>query len=93
MSITKSQVDLWQGDTEVHGPSLKMEGRAFGYVAGDEGGFFFTWMDTLDATIASVEEDEMDGAGDLDAEEVADFLREYLPTTRRGRRMWADGDE
>lgn len=89
-TITKSQVDLWQGETEIHGPSVKCGGRAFGYAHGDDGGYFFTWMDTLDATLASVEEDEVDGNGGLDQNAVAKFLRGYLPTTRRGRKMWAN---
>jgi hypothetical protein len=79
-SVTKSQVDLVQGDDE--------QGRKFGYVCGDDGGFFFTWGDTLDATLASVEEDEVDGDGGLDAGEVVGFLRDYLPKTKRGREAW-----
>lgn len=81
-TITKNQVDLDQGEGK--------DGRIFGYVAGEGGGFFFTWMDTLDAALASVEVDEVDGDGDLDETEVVDFLREYLPTTKLGRRMWDD---
>lgn len=84
-TITKSQVDLWQGDGE--------DGYPFGYVAGDDGGYFFTWLDTLDETLASVEADEVDGDSDLDESEVVEFLRGYLPTTKRGREMWATDDE
>lgn len=75
-SITKNQVDLVQGEDE--------QGRKFGYVAGDDGGFFFTWMGNLSATIASVEEDDVDGDGGLDESDVAAFLEVYLPTTRLG---------
>jgi hypothetical protein len=78
--ITKAQVDLVQGESE--------DNAKFGYVAGDDGGFFFTWRPTLNATLASVEEDEVDGDGGLEESEVVDFLREYLPTTKRGREMW-----
>lgn len=80
MAITKSQVELVQGEDE--------QGRKFGYVHGEDGGFFFAWKDTLDATIASVEEDEVDGDGELSESEVAELLREYLPTTKRGKNMW-----
>lgn len=74
--ISKSQVDLYQGDDA--------EGLPFGYVCGDDGGFFFTWRTSLSATLASVEEDAVDGDGGLDRSEVVAFLRDYLPTTRRG---------
>jgi len=80
--ITSHDVDLNQGQDD--------KGRTFGYVRGDEdGGFFFTWMPTLEATLASIEEDEIDGDGDLDAGDVEEFLEEYLPTTKKGRRMWS----
>jgi hypothetical protein len=81
-TIQKSQVDLYQGDDD--------RGRSFGYVAGEDGGFFFTWGDTLDATLSSVEEDEVDGDGGLDHSDVVEFLRDYLPATKRGRRAWGD---
>lgn len=87
-SITKSQVDLVQGETPVGGVE-----RKFGYVCGDDGGFFFTWMPTLEATLESVEKDEQDGDGELDAGEVVEFLREYLPTTKIGKQMWATDEE
>ncbi len=61
--------------------------RDFGYVHGDDGGFFFTWMPTLEETVSSVDEDEVDGDGGLTGAEVRDFLRTHLPTTPRGRRM------
>ena len=80
MTITKNQVDLCQGQTE--------NDRDFGYVDGDEGGYFFTWHDTLADTLASVEIDEQDGDGDLDESEVITFLSEYLPTTGRGKTLW-----
>jgi hypothetical protein len=80
--ITAAQVEQVQGETE--------DGAKFGYVHGEGGGFFFTWRDTLEATLASVEEDEMDGAGELSQEGVVEFLREYLPTTKRGQKMWGE---
>lgn len=82
-TISKHSVDLNQGQDE--------QGRTFGYVAGDEGGYFFTWMPTLQETLASVEVDEVDGDGELDEAEVVDFLRDYLPTTKRGSK-WAATD-
>ena len=42
---------------------LDEQGRKFGYVhTGDEddGGYFFTWLSTLDATLDSLEADEID---------------------------------
>ena len=81
MTITKRQVHLHQGDDA--------NDRAFGYVAGDDGGFFFTWMDTLDATLDSIEVDEVDGDGGLEESDVREFLASYLPTTAGGRkREW-----
>lgn len=79
--ISKSDVDLVQGRDD--------QERTFGYVHGDDGGFFFTWMPTLEQTLSSVEVDEVDGDGDLNESDVVEFLREYLPTTSRGRKLWA----
>mgnify|MGYP000732833911 CR=1 FL=1 len=67
------------------------QGRTFGYVHGDDGGFFFTWMPTLDETVDSVEVDEVDGDGDLTESEVREWLREYLPTTKRSLKVWGSG--
>lgn len=64
------QLDRFQGTDE--------HDRKFGYVAGDEGGYFFTHLESLDATIASLEVDEQDGDGGLDLSEVETFLREKL---------------
>jgi hypothetical protein len=82
--ITKRQVDLCQGQD--------FHDRDFGYVAGDEGGYFFTWMPTLSQTLDSIEEDEQDGAGDLDERNVRDFLESYLPTTKRGVKLWGEAE-
>lgn len=82
-TITASQVELVQGAAD--------DGLRFGYVHGEDGGFFFTWDATLDATLDSVEEDEVDGAGGLDRDDVVEFLRGHLPATKRGRRMWGEG--
>lgn len=89
--IATTQVDLWQGETENLG--TKNGGRPFGFVHGDDGGWFFTWCDTLEDTLATLAEDEMSSDGGLDRDEVADFLRGYLPTTPRGRKMWSDDSE
>jgi hypothetical protein len=64
--IEKMTIELNQGITE--------KGRKFGYVHGKNGGFFFTWMETLAATLASVEADEVDGDGGLEIDEVRSFL-------------------
>lgn len=84
MMITKHQVDLCQGQDA--------QNRDFGYVSGDDGGFFFTWMPTLEETLNSIDEDEQDGDGDLDEYEVREFLAGYLPTTERGRRLWGEAE-
>lgn len=78
-------VDLNQG--------IGKDGATFGYVAGDEGGYFFTWRETLEATLATVEVDEVDGDGGLDEAEVVAHLRSKLPATSLGRRMWAASEE
>ena len=78
-AITRNQIDLNQGITD---------DRQFGYVADDEGGFFFTWLDSLDDTLNSVEVDQQDGAGGLDDVDVREFLSDYLPTTGMGRELW-----
>lgn len=54
------------------------KGRAFGYIAGDDGGWFFTHMDTLDDTLYSLEEDEVDGNGGITPDEAYQFLLERL---------------
>lgn len=76
--ITKSQVSLNQGEDQ--------HDRVFGYVAGEGGGFFFTWMDTLEETLDSIESDGEAGPGGLKKSDVRDFLSEYLPTTPGGRK-------
>lgn len=63
-------IDLYQGEDD--------QGRRFGYVHGDDGGFFFTWMDTLEKTLDSIDEDDQDGDGGLTEEEVRDFLRSKI---------------
>lgn len=79
--ITRAQIDLTQGTDQ--------QDRPFGYVAGSGGGFFFSWRETLNATLASVEVDEVDGDGGLSEEDVVEYLRQYLPTTERGQ-MWPE---
>ena len=82
--IIKEQVDLDQGFTQ--------QGRRFGYVHGEDGGFFFTWHPTCGETLDSIEADEQDGPGGLTAKEVHDFLLDYLPTTDLARRLWPAED-
>lgn len=60
-------IDMNQGRDDMN--------RKFGYAHGEDGGFFFTWMPTLEETLASVEEDEVDGDGGLDRDEVVEFLK------------------
>ncbi|ADG70105.1 hypothetical protein Plim_4298 (plasmid) [Planctopirus limnophila DSM 3776] len=76
-NLTAAHVDLDQGTND--------DDRKFGYVFGDEGGFFFTHMPTLQETLDSIEVDEVDGDGGLTSEEVVEFLRTYLPGKIRFR--------
>jgi len=79
--IIKEQVTEAQGYDE--------DDRVFGFVAGDgEGGFFFSWHQTIEDTLNSIAEDEQDGKGGLDIDSVREFLKEHLPTTLRGRGLW-----
>lgn len=68
--MAKMILDAFQGHDE--------QDRKFGYVCGDDGGFFFTWMGTLEETLATIEEDEQDGAGGLSDECVREFLSKRL---------------
>ena len=67
MSMTEIKIDMNQGRDE--------DNRKFGYAHGDDGGFFFTWMPTLDETLATVEVDEVDGDGGLTIEEATAAIR------------------
>lgn len=60
------RIDLNQGIDE--------HGRKFGYVHGDNGGYFFTWMPTLKKTLESVDVDSVDGDGGLNPRDVLKFL-------------------
>jgi hypothetical protein len=85
VTLAAHDVDLVQGQSG--------DGASFGYVHGEDGGFFFTWRPTLDATLDSVEVDEVDSDGGLDRSDVVAFLGHYLPNTPRGRGMWGSDDE
>lgn len=63
----KMTLDRYQGVTD--------NDRKFGYVMGNEGGYFFTWFDTLQETLESVDEDDQDGDGGLRRSDVVEFLR------------------
>jgi hypothetical protein len=84
MVIIANMVDLVQGSND--------EGY-FGYVAGDNGGLFFTWRASVEETVDSLEVDSQDGDGGLDLAEVKTFLCGYLPTTSKGRKVWGWEDE
>jgi hypothetical protein len=83
--ITKANVTLVQGTDH--------DDLEFGYVDGEGGGMFFTWMPTLAETLDSVEVDTVDGDGGLDRHEVRELLADYLPTTSKGQMMWGSDDE
>jgi hypothetical protein len=68
------------------------QGHEFGYLEGQGGGWFFTWFPTLDETMDSLEADPADGDGGLDRDDVEEYLRDRLPKTGRGRRLWSEGE-
>lgn len=67
---TAMTIDRYQGIDE--------SGRKFGYIAVVTGGWFFTWMPTLEATIDSLEIDQQDGDGDVERDDAAEFLRSKI---------------
>lgn len=68
--MTIMTLDRKQGITE--------NNREFGYVCGDDGGWFFTWCDTLAETLDSIEIDTVDGDGGLSKCDVREFLATEL---------------
>lgn len=54
------------------------DGREFGYLDGDGGGWFFTHMDSADETIASLEVDSDAGDGGITRDEAEEFLRDKI---------------
>ncbi len=81
-TISRKQLEMNQGRDQ--------HGRPFGFVHGDEGGFFFTWMSSLGDTLDSVEEDSESSDGGLDRDDVIEFLRRELPKTRMGQDRWGE---
>jgi hypothetical protein len=65
-------------------------GRDVGYVYGENGGYFFTWLPSLEETVGSIESDEVDGDGGLKEKDVAEFLRWYLLKSPKGRNLWVN---
>lgn len=68
--MISATIDMNQG--------VDQQGRKFGYVSGDGGGYFFTWHKTLGETIASLGEDMVDGDGGLSEIEVALYLLDKI---------------
>lgn len=64
------EIDKKQGITE--------EGGDFGYIAGDGGGWFFTWYDDPGETLNSIEIDETDGNGGISEDEAREALEKIL---------------
>lgn len=64
-------IDEFQGYTE--------DGIKFGYLAGDDGGWFFKWYDTDEEILDSLEVDEA-GDGGVSYDEAYDALSEMLET-------------
>jgi len=60
-------VDKFQGYTS--------DGGRFGYVAGDEGGWFFEYRETLDETLETLVVDTIDGDGGVDYTSAKAALR------------------
>lgn len=63
-------IERCQGKTEC--------GDKFGYVHGDEDGYFFTWRDTLEETVASLEYDNAFETPKVSRETAAKFLGEAI---------------
>lgn len=49
---TRYTFDLKQGEND--------DGSDYGYIGDGDGGYFFTWKPTLEATLATLEADEVD---------------------------------
>lgn len=60
------EIDKFQGITE--------DGKKFGYISGNNGGWFFTWYDTKEETLASLEIDYVDGDGGISYNEALNAL-------------------
>lgn len=54
------------------------KGKDFGYICHGNGGWFFTLHETKEETLASLEEDEMDGPGDVSHSEAYAALEDFL---------------
>ena len=63
-------IDMNQGINE--------QGNKFGYIHGEDGGYFIEGMPTLDETLESVSADEVDGDGGLTIEEAREMLRKKI---------------
>lgn len=66
-------------------------GLAFGFIYREEGqgGWFFSWCESLAKTLRSIEPCSVEGDGGIDDDEVRDVLRSLLPMSKRGMTMWA----
>jgi hypothetical protein len=53
-------------------------GKKFGYICGDEGGWFFTWHDTDEETLNSLEVDCVDGDGGIEYQDARKALKAIL---------------
>lgn len=71
----KITIDRHQGRTN---QTPDGEERRFGYICGDDGGWFFTWMDTLEETLDTIEIDEIDGDGGISYWQAMEFLEEAI---------------
>jgi len=56
----------------------KEDGKDFGYICRGDGGWFFTLHEEKEETLASLEEDEMDGPGDVSHSEAYNALEDFL---------------
>lgn len=50
--------------------------------------FHFRWLPTLEETLDSLVPSGEENCGNFSEQEVREFLREYLPTTEDGQRLW-----
>ena len=68
-----------------HNNCIDANDRQVGFVYQDgvDGGYFFTMMDSLEATLDSVEPCSIDGDGGIDREAARSLLRKKLPYQKR----------
>ena len=62
-------IDKYQGIDE--------QNRNYGYIGQDDGGYFFTWLDTLEETLDSLDPNIIDPP-EFDIDDARDFLMKKI---------------